>query len=78
MAPTVAILSLPSNQCPPDFSVNGWGNVSDEVKTEEWQRRMREVQGAIAVSAIFQVAIGYFGEQVAIFPATYNDNIMSG
>jgi nucleobase transporter 1/2 len=67
LAPTFAILSLPANQCPSDFSVNGWGNMSDDLKTEEWQRRMREVQGAIAVSAIFQVAIGYLGQKISFF-----------
>lgn len=30
-------------------------------KTEAWQMRMREISGAIAVSAIFQLVIGYTG-----------------
>jgi nucleobase transporter 1/2 len=33
-----------------------------EEKTEEWQIRMREVQGAICVSAIFQVVMGFSGK----------------
>ena len=45
LAPTFAILALPENQCPPDFATSGWGNMSYEDKTEEWQRRMRAVQG---------------------------------
>jgi len=44
LAPTFAILSLPINQCPADFATNGWGNATEEFKTEEWQRRMREIQ----------------------------------
>ena len=32
-----------------------------EDKTEEWQIRMREVQGAICVASIFQVLFGYLG-----------------
>ena len=45
LAPTFAILALPENTCPPDFATNGWGNMSYEDKTEEWQKRMRAVQG---------------------------------
>ena len=43
LAPTFAILSLPHNKCPADFDVNGWGNISQENKTEQWQSRMQEV-----------------------------------
>lgn len=32
-----------------------------DEKTEIWQLRMRELSGAIAVSACFQVFIGYTG-----------------
>lgn len=32
-----------------------------DEKTEVWQVRMREISGAIAVSAIFQLVIGYTG-----------------
>ena len=39
----------------------GWGNITYEEKTELWQTRMREVQGAIIVASLFQVVIGYFG-----------------
>ena len=72
--PTIAILSLPGNKCPAEFTekiinettnvtikdANTWSNSSyteDEI-TEEWQRRMREVQGAIIVASILQVIIG--------------------
>lgn len=35
--------------------------MTDSEKTELWQIRMRELSGAIAVSACFQVVIGYTG-----------------
>ena len=63
IAPTFAILNLKHNQCPKDFATNGWGsNYTYEMKTAEWQRRILEVQGAICVSSIFQVIVGYFGK----------------
>ena len=37
--------------------------MTDNEKTEEWQIRIREVQGAICVASIFQVFLGYFGSQ---------------
>ena len=64
MAPTFAILAIPKFRCPDDFEVNGWGNMSYAEKTEEWQIRIREVQGAICVSSIFQVIFGYFGNNI--------------
>ena len=44
-APTFAILLLEENQCPADFKENGWGNITYEEKTQEWHRRMQEIQG---------------------------------
>lgn len=35
--------------------------MSPDEKTELWQLRMREISGAIAVSAIFQLVIGFTG-----------------
>lgn len=35
--------------------------MSNEDKVELWQVRMREISGAIAVSAVVQVLIGYTG-----------------
>ena len=69
--PTFAILSLPKFQCPNGFdrSTNTWidSRMSIENKTEEWQIRMREIQGAICVSAIFQVVMGFTGEKFGSF-----------
>eukprot|EP00095_Tigriopus_kingsejongensis_P001031 maker-scaffold587_size153100-snap-gene-0.29 protein:Tk01031 transcript:maker-scaffold587_size153100-snap-gene-0.29-mRNA-1 annotation:"hypothetical protein DAPPUDRAFT_302649" len=62
LVPTFAILSLEHNACPANFATEGWGSeyTADE-KIEEWQRRMREVQGAIIVASIFQLLLGYTG-----------------
>lgn len=51
-------MALPQWQCPSeaDFSA-----MSADVKEELWLVRMRELSGAIAVSALFQVIIGYTG-----------------
>ena len=62
LVPILAILSLPENQCPADFAQNGWGNMTFEEKTEEWQKRMRVIQGSVAVASVFQVIVGYFGK----------------
>lgn len=58
MVPTLAILSLPQWKCPDNDALS---QLSTEEKTELWQIRMRELSGAIAVSALFQVFIGYTG-----------------
>ena len=63
LVPTISILSLERNQCPADFAENGWDsmNLTDEEKEEEWQRRMREIQGSIAVASVFEVLVGFTG-----------------
>lgn len=58
LVPTFAILSLPEWKCP---SKDVMANMTYEEKTELWQVRMREVQGAIIISSLFEVAIGFFG-----------------
>lgn len=58
LVPTLAILSLPQWKCPSDQVIEA---MSPEDRTELWQVRMRELSGAIAVSAIAQMVIGYFG-----------------
>jgi len=58
LAPIFAILSLPTWKCPaPELMAN----MTAEMKTELWQVRMREIQGAIIVSSLFEVALGFFG-----------------
>ncbi|XP_072762369.1 solute carrier family 23 member 2 [Anoplolepis gracilipes] len=58
LVPTLAILNLPQWQCPVPEVLS---QMSHENRTELWQIRMRELSGAIAVSAVFQVIIGFGG-----------------
>ena len=58
LVPTFAVLSLPEWQCPAKELMT---NMTYEDKTELWQTRMREVQGAITMAALFQVSLGSFG-----------------
>ncbi|XP_015595434.1 solute carrier family 23 member 2 isoform X4 [Cephus cinctus] len=58
LVPTLAILNLPQWKCPSDDVMN---SMTYDDRTELWQVRMRELSGAIAVSALFQVIIGYGG-----------------
>lgn len=55
LVPVLAILNLPQWKCP---SADKMDAMSTEERTELWQLRMREISGAIAVSAIFQLVIG--------------------
>jgi hypothetical protein len=55
-------------RCPADFGTNGWGNITYEEKTEEWQMRMRQIQGAIIVASMFQLLVGYLGNEVMAVP----------
>ncbi|XP_032682024.1 solute carrier family 23 member 1 [Odontomachus brunneus] len=58
LVPTLAILNLPQWQCPAPEILS---QMSHENRTELWQVRMRELSGAIAVSAVFQIVIGFGG-----------------
>jgi len=59
LVPTLAILKLPQWRCPSMASINEMTSYDQE---ELWKVRMRELSGAIAVSALFQVFLGYSGE----------------
>lgn len=59
LVPTLAILKLPQWRCPSADIIN---NLNAAEQEELWQVRMRELSGAIAVSALFQVFIGYSGK----------------
>lgn len=67
LIPTFAILNLPKWKCPTldGVVVNGTHAANDSligVDTDEiWQSRMREVQGAIVCSSLFQVILGSTG-----------------
>lgn len=58
LVPVLAILNLPQWKCPNKEAMN---IMSADEKTELWQLRMREISGAIAVSAVFQLVIGFTG-----------------
>ena len=58
LIPTFAILNLPEWKCPAKEVL---ANMTYEDKTEVWQLRMREIQGAIILSSFFQMALGFFG-----------------
>lgn len=59
LVPTLAILKLPQWRCPAADIIN---KMTEGEQEELWQVRMRELSGAIAVSALFQVFIGYSGK----------------
>ncbi|KAK3863640.1 hypothetical protein Pcinc_030603 [Petrolisthes cinctipes] len=57
LVPTIAILTTSFPTC----DQLPLANMTDGEREEVWQVRMREVQGAIAVSGLFQVLIGFTG-----------------
>ncbi|XP_058958308.2 solute carrier family 23 member 2-like [Pocillopora verrucosa] len=62
LTPTFAILSLPQWTCPdPAAADNGNSTESSLDSNDIWKPRMREIQGAIIVSALFQILIGFTG-----------------
>lgn len=61
VGPTFSILSLPQWRCP-DLSDNGNSTASSSIdQTEVWQIRMREIQGAIMMTGLIQIVIGFAG-----------------
>ncbi|XP_068722796.1 solute carrier family 23 member 2-like isoform X1 [Montipora capricornis] len=62
LTPTFAILSLPQWTCPKlDDAENKNSTASFLDSDDIWKPRMREIQGAIIVSALFQIVIGFTG-----------------
>ncbi|XP_042213697.1 solute carrier family 23 member 2-like isoform X2 [Homarus americanus] len=57
LVPTIAIINTNFESC----DQLPLANMTAEQREEVWQVRIREIQGAIAVSAIFQVVIGFTG-----------------
>ncbi len=68
IAPAIAILNLPENQCPPIEQIQG---MSEEDRTELWQSRMRTIQGSLAVASLIQVVLGFTGNLFVIFRMSY-------
>lgn len=63
LTPTFAILSLPQWKCPTlddNAATNSTDNANDD-SGDLWKTRMREIQGAIMISALFQILIGFTG-----------------
>uniref|UniRef100_F6R532 Solute carrier family 23 member 1-like n=1 Tax=Monodelphis domestica TaxID=13616 RepID=F6R532_MONDO len=61
LAPSLAMLSLPAWKCP-EWTLNATQvNVSSPEFTEEWQKRIRELQGAIMVASCVQIIVGFSG-----------------
>ncbi|KAL9967142.1 hypothetical protein ACROYT_G025315 [Oculina patagonica] len=61
LAPTFAILSLPQWTCPKPEE-NGNSTESSLINNDDiWKSRMREIQGAILVSSLFEMMIGFTG-----------------
>lgn len=65
--PTIAILTTSFPTC----DQLPLANMTDAEREEVWQVRMREVQGAIAVSGLFQVLIGFTGNLSARIESVY-------
>ncbi|XP_053409591.1 solute carrier family 23 member 2-like isoform X5 [Nycticebus coucang] len=61
VAPSLAMLSLPDWKCP-EWTLNASQvNTSSPEFTEEWQKRIRELQGAIMVASCVQMLVGFSG-----------------
>ncbi|XP_043445556.1 solute carrier family 23 member 1-like isoform X3 [Prionailurus bengalensis] len=61
VAPSLAMLSLPTWKCPPWTLNASLVNTSSPEFTEEWQKRIRELQGAIMVASCVQMLVGFSG-----------------
>ncbi|XP_064467307.1 solute carrier family 23 member 1-like [Ornithodoros turicata] len=69
LVPILATMSLPEWRCPSaedlvaarSPTVNVTGPPTDDEWTEVWQARLREISGAIIVSALFEVVLGFTG-----------------
>jgi nucleobase transporter 1/2 len=57
LVPTLAILST-SFKC---LEPEKLAELSEAERTEEWQIRIREIQGAIIVASLFEICLGFFG-----------------
>ncbi|XP_047618947.1 solute carrier family 23 member 1-like isoform X2 [Phacochoerus africanus] len=61
VAPSLAMLSLPTWKCPAWTLNASLVNTSSPEFTEEWQKRIRELQGAILVASCVQMLVGFSG-----------------
>ncbi|KAJ1166464.1 hypothetical protein NDU88_006865 [Pleurodeles waltl] len=61
LTPTLAMLSLPKWQCPEWTQNASLVNATSPEFVEEWQSRIREIQGAVMVASCFQIFVGFSG-----------------
>ena len=59
LIPSLAIMKLPQWKCP---EADVFASMSDAQRTEEWQVRMREIQGAIIFAALFETLFALTGK----------------
>ncbi|XP_070225154.1 solute carrier family 23 member 2 isoform X3 [Bos mutus] len=61
LGPSLAMLSLPTWKCPAWTLNASQVNASSPEFTEEWQKRIRELQGAVLVASCVQMLVGFSG-----------------
>ncbi|XP_043319720.1 solute carrier family 23 member 1-like isoform X1 [Cervus canadensis] len=61
LAPSLAMLSLPTWKCPTWTLNASLVNTSSPEFIEEWQKRIRELQGAVMVASCVQMLVGFSG-----------------
>ncbi|XP_062954719.1 LOW QUALITY PROTEIN: solute carrier family 23 member 1-like [Cynocephalus volans] len=61
LVPSLSMLSLPAWKCPKWTLNASLVNTSSPEFTEEWQKRIRELQGAIMVASCVQMLVGFSG-----------------
>ncbi|XP_015250104.1 PREDICTED: solute carrier family 23 member 1-like [Cyprinodon variegatus] len=61
VTPAMAILSTPEWKCPAWTQNASLVNTSSPVFIEEWQKRLRTLQGSIMVASVLQILVGFSG-----------------
>ncbi|XP_044802829.1 solute carrier family 23 member 2 isoform X3 [Bubalus bubalis] len=61
LGPSLAMLSLPTWKCPAWTLNASQVNTSSPEFIEEWQKRIRELQGAVMVASCVQMLVGFSG-----------------
>ncbi|XP_041660825.1 solute carrier family 23 member 1-like [Cheilinus undulatus] len=61
LTPAVAMLSMPEWKCPAWTQNATLVNTSSPAFIEEWQSRMRTLQGSIMVASLLQILVGFSG-----------------
>ncbi|XP_056873141.1 solute carrier family 23 member 1-like isoform X2 [Takifugu flavidus] len=61
LTPTMAMLSMPEWECPAWTRNASLVDTSSPVFKEEWQSRLRNLQGSIMVASLLQIVVGFLG-----------------